>query len=53
MSIDANSSQDATGGQPDWAALRAQFPLLGNCAYLDLGRKAASNLRTASGTCLV
>jgi len=40
MSIDAKNSQDATGRQPDWAALRAQFPLLGNCAYLDLGRKA-------------
>jgi cysteine desulfurase/selenocysteine lyase len=26
--------------EPDWSALRAEFPILAHCAYMDIGRKA-------------
>jgi len=41
MSSDLTRAKKTTDAAPDWAELREKFPLLGNCAYLDLGRKAA------------
>jgi len=40
MSANFDQSLSPSDHEPDWAELRAKFPLLENYAYLDLGRKA-------------